>query len=116
MFSTKTEQWLHRMDWVAAVASLGYGLWAKSPLWLAFGALAIVLAWWNPTARLRVYLQAKLLKRQSANAWRKPQFSEIPGVGGAPLHTKNPPATPYYTWTAPTTFRLKPGESSRNAG
>ncbi len=41
------------LDWVLGAASLGYGLYAQSWIWIASGFIGFALAWYNPGARLR---------------------------------------------------------------
>jgi len=92
------EKWIHRFDWVVAFASMVYGIDSQSPLWMGLGALAILLAWWNPTARFRALVQRKLLRRQEAEQWRKapgPAARSVP-----PSQPVVPAALPHYTWTS----------------
>jgi hypothetical protein len=41
------------LDWLLGAASLSYGLYAHSWLWIASGFLGFALAWYNPGARLQ---------------------------------------------------------------
>lgn len=98
MLSPRAEQWMHRLDWAAAVASLGYGVWADSWVWIGFGVVAVVLAWINPTAHFRKWAQAKFLHRQQTEQWRRQRSASAPleNVSAAP---EVPPSIPAYFWT-----------------
>lgn len=74
MLNSKQIVWLNRLDWITAFASLGYGIYTESWIWLAFGILAVPLAWWNPTAKFHAYTQNKLIKKRGANQWRTSQM------------------------------------------
>lgn len=53
----------HTLDWIAAFASVGWGLYTMSWLWLGFGLLAFPLAWWDPGKRMHNHMMAKLTRR-----------------------------------------------------
>jgi len=51
-------------DWVLAAASVAYGLYASSPLWIVAGILGGWAAWYRPLSRLQRYLQGFVKSRR----------------------------------------------------
>lgn len=103
MLSTRQITWLNRMDWVLAVASLGYGAYQMSWLWIGFGLIAFPLAWWNPTAKFHRYVLNRLTWKAQAQAWRT-SASLGSATGTAPLGaipSSRKVALPHYSWKVP---------------
>lgn len=111
MLSPSTEKWIHRFDWIIAIATAGYGVWQQSLVWEGMGVLALLLAWWNPAARFRTWIQKKVLRRQETEQWRKsPRGDTTPEtLSPVPAGLEPPSSTtiPQYLWTSPASFRPK---------
>lgn len=52
-------------DWALALASLTVGIWLESVVWIAGGAVGVLVAWWRPMARLRVALDGMIVRRMA---------------------------------------------------
>ena len=48
------------LDWTCAGASLIYGIYALSWLWIAGGILGLALAYWNPAPILAAWFISKI--------------------------------------------------------
>ena len=64
----KLIKYIGYVDYVGAVASLGWGAVHQSTLWLGFGLLGLLFAWWSPAKRINKLAQRKLLGRRQVSA------------------------------------------------
>ncbi len=105
MLSEKQIVWLNRMDWLVAVASLGYGVYEASWLWIGFGVAAFPLAWWNPTARFHKYALNKMVKKTQAQGWRQgpERLKTAASISAEAVKPSSAtqPSTRTYTWKVP---------------
>ncbi|MHB1666107.1 hypothetical protein [Thiomonas sp.] len=74
--------WLHLLDWAAAVASLGLGVYWMSWWWIGFGLIAVPLAWWDPGKHLHGWLLSRFLRK---SARRQPSRMKQGPESAAPL-------------------------------
>lgn len=74
---------IHVLDYTLAVASIAYGFYSQSGLWLVGGLLGLALARANPGARIKEVLQRRMLRKSHTEA-RRPWVSFPP-----------PPSAPY---------------------
>lgn len=43
-------------DWGLSAVSIGYGVYAQSPLWIVAGILGAFCAWYRPLSRFQRYM------------------------------------------------------------
>lgn len=81
------------LDYLGAFASLGWGLYHLSALWISFGCIGLLFAWWSPARRTSAYVQSRFLSKRKIDA----RYSEVAEpfeetlqgsapVGGAPFY------------------------------
>jgi hypothetical protein len=63
---------LHALDWIIAGAVAFWGLATGDPWWLAVGVASLVLAYINPGARIKTWLERKFLGKTA-----RPVSSEV---------------------------------------
>lgn len=104
MLSARQITWLNRMDWVLAIASLGYGLYQRSWLWIGFGLISFPLAWWNPTERFHRYVQGQFThktriraQRRSTNVDANSDIKPFEPSHSQPTSSRRP----HYLWKVP---------------
>lgn len=58
---------LNRVDWGLAAGCLAYGAYSSDWRWAAAGSVSLLVAWYNPSKRVKSWLEKRLLaspKRQ----------------------------------------------------
>jgi len=69
------------VDYSAALASLGWGCYSHSWLWIVGGLLSLVVAYLNPAKKIAVFVKSKFTRKQTT----RQKIS-----GGSPLPVRPP--------------------------
>lgn len=73
------------LDWSAALASLGYGVYDHLNLWfLAGGLLGLLMAWWNPAEKMTAHIRSKFSYKRVGSA-NDDSLKDIPAPPTGPV-------------------------------
>lgn len=64
----KIIKYVRYLDYLGAVASLLWGIVHLNPIWIGFGVLGLIFAWWSPAKRLNSLAERKLISKRKGVA------------------------------------------------
>ena len=97
---------LNLLDWVVSIATIGYGVYSESTVWLAGGALGLALAWYNPGKRVKALIERKMA-RKATPATTPSLADELEALPPAAA-TESIPVVPAMSFSEGTAFRYGP--------
>jgi hypothetical protein len=56
------------LDWALAIGTLAVGAYLKEPFVAGAGAIALLLAWYNPAERVKSWLQRRFLRKTAVRS------------------------------------------------
>jgi len=84
---------LRILDWALAFATLGWGIWKMSPIWIGIGVLGFILAWLDPGSHIKRGLERMFLgsrRRPAAPPIEMPVIAKPAGTAAAPALSDRP--------------------------